>query len=213
MKKSIELKSVVENEESEQSESEQSESEQSESEHDTIEITAKDKKASIRRTIIEKVVKNDKLPKGRPKLIKTKKVLTDAELENKKEKLALQMVRARAVCKKNRDEAKENKKKDSEVLSTLLEKELGDAYTSSISYKRMETKLKKEILQKLKQKKITELKLKYNYKSDAESSDSNESEDEKPIKKVHKSKAKTDDTIEKTNTRTPVLQYIRDFGF
>ena len=67
----------------------------------------------------------------------------------------------------------------------------------------------------MKQKKISELKLKYGYKSDAEESDvSSESEDEKIIKKVHKTKTvKSDDSGIERNTKTPVLDLIRSYGF
>ena len=120
-----------------------------------------------------------------------KKILSAAKLA--------QMAHMRSCRIVKQNDNKLTKAKEQKVLTQLLEHEVGKKIEKSIS-KRLEGKLKRDILSKLRAQKIKELKLKYNYTSDNDeadpdntcnsdaSTDESESEEEQPKQKTHKTK-------------------------
>ena len=119
-------------------------------------------------------------------VIHEKKELTD------KKKAHLEHMRA---CQNNKTiERHDAQAKEQKILTTLLEHEVGSKIEKNIS-KRMENKIKRDILTKLRAQKIKELKTKYNYISDDEEDPDNScnstdeiSEESEPVirKKSHK---------------------------
>ena len=91
--------------------------------------------------------------------------------------------KARAVRKLKSDERIELKNKEKGIMQQLLVREVSAKYTSSREFKLMENKLKKNIINELKAKKLKQLKEKYNYKSDEELESEYEEEiiEQKPI--------------------------------
>jgi hypothetical protein len=127
----------------------------------------------------------------------------------------LQMKDARQIRSNNALAKRVLLENEQKVLQTLLSKELGAKYENSRAGKLMETKLKREIIEKLKKQKIAELKLKYNYQSDEELSDSeSEIEEERlnvtPRKEVAKPINKP---LAEIKSKVSVIDYIKKYGF
>ena len=155
--------------------------------------------------------KKEYMPKDRPKLVRTKKIIEtveeehdvdeneekeEEEEENEEEEtkdifptkkqcspqLLKSLEKARIVRKANADKRNELKNHEKDIMQKLLVKEVSEKYKSSREFKLMENKLKKNIINQLKEKKLQQLKQKYNYKSDEEESEEEEEEQiQKPI--------------------------------
>ena len=147
------------------------------------------------------------IPLDRPKLVRTKKVIIEKEIEEEEEEenedeeeenkeqeelfekkkcsphLLKSLEKARAVRKLKSDERIELKNKEKGIMQQLLVREVSAKYKSSREFKLMENKLKKNIINELKAKKLKQLKEKYNYKSDEEQESEYEEEiiEQKPI--------------------------------
>ena len=166
------------------------------------------------------------IPLGRPKLVRTKKVMIEKEIEEKEieqeeeeeeheekeelfekkkcnPRLLKSLEKARAVRKLKSDERIELKNKEKGIMQQLLVREVSDKYKSSREFKLMENKLKKNIINELKAKKLKQLKEKYNYKSDEEQEE--ESEEEEQIQKPIPRK--------KQNNSETVFEVYNKYGF
>jgi hypothetical protein len=111
---------------------------------------------------------------------------------------------------------------DDKTLNKLYQKEIEHKIENGSIPKRVENKLRKDILVKLKEKKLAELKEKYNYNSD-DTSDEDKSESDTDYEsevEVEKEKPKKK-TVKKVVTRehpvpkqpTNVLEVCRSYGF
>ena len=147
------------------------------------------------------------MPLDRPKLIRTKKVIEEVidekseeedendeekEIENKKillrEKKLIALSKARSVRAENNSKREALKEKEKNIMKELMTKEIGEKYKDSRQFKIMQNKLEKSIIKELRDKKLKQLKEKYNYTSENEEESEYEEEEPKPIlkKKVNK---------------------------
>ena len=149
---------------------------------------------AIKVIINKKEQKPEKIaPRFDVDVVPEKKILSAAKLAH------MQHMRECRDVKVNNN--KLNKAKEQKVLTQLLEHEVGQKIEKSIS-KRLEGKLQRDILTKLRAQKIKELKAKYNYvsdndqetdpvnscDSDASTDDESSEEEEQPKQMTHKTK-------------------------
>lgn len=151
-------------------------------------------------------------------------VETKTTAEKKKEGLA----KARAVLQERRQKQREEDEKAKELIQKAYEKEV-EASLIKTSLPKYSRQIKKQILEKLKQKKLAELKKTYGYESSDSESDSEEesSESEEEEVVVVKSKKKAVVQVPKKEVKQPVkvskpvevqkplgiIDRMRSFGF
>jgi len=180
----------------------QQHSESDSDESDVIEITKKDKKREQKKVSIDE-------PTDTPKKIVSESKLKAMAVAREAKKVKLQ---------KKREEDEESKKLIERAYHDELEANLTKTMLPKYS-----KQIKQQILEKLKAKKLEELKKKYNYKSDDSSSDSDSSsDDEVVVRKTSKKKASKEKelptpkkSVKKEEPPKPksILQTMREYGF
>jgi len=168
-------------------------------------------------------------PKGKQRIV-------EAEPKEKKpvsEKKMASIARARQIKNEKLLQKRMQEEKDKKVIEKVYKTELEAGLTKTLLPK-YEKQVKKQLLEKLKAKKLAELKKQYNYKSESEyesdssdSGDSSSSEEEPKHKRKSKEKKKeielpvkkvvkpVEKPVEKPAPAKPkgILQMYKDYGF
>ena len=138
-------------------------------------------------------------------------------LKARRERQIESMNKARAAKNENlrvkREQEEKNKQLIEKVYKAELEQEL--VKTELPKYSKA---IKKEILTKLKQQKIDQLKAKYGYKTDSDSDSDSSSEEEEEVvvkksKKPVKKEVKIKEPVVAPMAKKGLLQTFRDYGF
>ena len=139
---------------------------------------------------------------------------SEEALQAKRARQVEAMNKARAVKNENlrlkRDQEERNKELIEKVYKKELEQEL--VKTELPKYSKA---IKKEILTKLKQQKIDQLKAKYGYKTDSDSSDSDSSDEEEIVVKKSKRAPSQKEVKVKQEpiAKKGLLQVMKEYGF
>ena len=166
-----------------------------ESDADVIEITKKERK-KVKETVEE-------IP---PATDKYKKQVSQKQLDS--------MQKAREARATNLKKAKEATEEGKRIIERAYHKEIeADLIKSTLP--KYSAKIKKEILQRLKEQKLQELKKQYGYKSESESDSSSEEEEVVVRRKKDKTPAERVRQVKETKPepKRGILDRYKDFGF